>query len=63
MSFENPSFNISEEDKEKALLKGLGKGAREASLERKPDGFERKTKVHETKKKYKRQEKHKGSNL
>jgi hypothetical protein len=63
MSFETLDFNLSEDDKKKALLKGLGKGTREAALERKSDGFERKTRVHESKKKYKRNEKHKERDL
>ncbi|MEI7620303.1 MAG: hypothetical protein WCJ57_01905 [Candidatus Falkowbacteria bacterium] len=60
--FEN-SFNnfkpVSKEAKEEAFIAGMGKGAREGQLERKPDGFEAVHKVFKSKKQYDRKEKHK----
>ena len=52
---------LTPEEQNELLAKGLGAGAREAAHERKPHGFERTHKVHQNKKKYKRQEKHRNN--
>lgn len=56
---ENLSFNLSDEDKKKVLLKGLKKGGREKDLETGSGAFGIKGGAHKNKKKYSRKDKHK----
>lgn len=53
-------FNLSEEEKKKALAKGLKKGSRESDIETGAGAFTVKGGPHKNKKKYSRKEKHKG---
>ena len=56
---ENFSFNLSEEEKQKALVKGLKKGAREKEIEEGGGPHDIKGGPHKSKKKYSRKKKHK----
>lgn len=53
------SFYLSDEEKKKALLKGLKKGGREKDLESGSGAFSIKGGAHENKKRYSRKDKHK----
>ncbi len=56
------NIKISQEEKDKALLKGLKKGGRESDLESGSGVFNIKGGPHKDKKKYRRHKKHKGKN-
>ena len=56
---ENFSFNLSEEQKKEALLKGLKKGSRESEIEGGPSAHQLKGGAYKNKKKYNRKNKHK----
>ncbi|MDD3711235.1 MAG: hypothetical protein PHP37_01375 [Patescibacteria group bacterium] len=53
------SIKISQEEKDKALLKGLKKGGREQDIETGAGAFSIKGGPHKSKKKYSRKDKHK----
>jgi len=49
---------MKKEDKKLLYIDALGKGAREVHLEENPHGFRKMHKVHKSKKKYSRKNKH-----